>query len=108
MSAYASVIIPTYNRHSTLRYAVASIQAQSVDDIEILIVGDGATASVAEIARSVADQDSRVRFLEFVKEARDGGPNCHRGVLAASGERIFYCDDDDLWLPQHVATLAPQ
>src|SRR5436190_1360714 len=107
MSAYASVIIPTHDRHSTLRYAVASIQAQSVRDIEILIVGDGTTLPVADIARSIANRDRRVRFLDFTKETRDGGPNCHRGVQAASAERIFYCDDDDLWLPQHVATLGP-
>src|SRR5947209_7492202 len=104
---YASVIVPTHNRHSTLRCAVAGIQAQSVDRIEILIVGDGATAPVAEIARTIAGEDSRVRFLDLVKGTGDGGPSVHQGVQAASSERIFYCDDDDLWLPQHVAILGP-
>ena len=107
MSAYASVVVPTHDRHSTLRCAIASIQAQSVHDIEILIVGDGPTSAVSEVARSIASEDTRVRFLPFDKASRDGGPNCHRAVEAASSERIFYCDDDDVWLPQHVGTLGP-
>ena len=37
----ASVLIPTHEHAATLAYAVASVQRQTVDDIEILIVGDG-------------------------------------------------------------------
>src|SRR6187397_3559137 len=37
----ASVLLPTHVHAATLPFAVASVQAQGIDDIEILIVGDG-------------------------------------------------------------------
>jgi glycosyltransferase involved in cell wall biosynthesis len=36
-----SVLVPTHEHASTLSYAVRSVQTQSVDDLEILICGDG-------------------------------------------------------------------
>jgi glycosyltransferase involved in cell wall biosynthesis len=50
MSPYASVIIPTHDRVATLTAAVASVQRQTVEDIEIIIVGDGPTPDMGKIA----------------------------------------------------------
>jgi hypothetical protein len=107
MSPYASVIIPTHNRAATLATAVASVQRQTVSDIEILIVGDGPTPDVAAAAEALASMDRRVQFLPFEKAPADGGLNIDRAIRQARSERIFYNDDDDVWLPQHVETLGP-
>jgi hypothetical protein len=107
MSPYASVIIPTHNRAATLAIAVASVQRQTVSDIEILIVGDGPTPDVVVAAEALASTDSRIRFLPFEKAPADGGANIDRAVREAQSERIFYNDDDDVWLPQHVEVLGP-
>jgi glycosyltransferase involved in cell wall biosynthesis len=104
---YASAIIPTHDRASTLPVALGSIARQTVSNIEIIVVGDGATDEVVAAAEAFAEADKRVRFLRFDKGENDGGINRDRGVLAARSERIFYCDDDDVWLPQHVETLGP-
>jgi succinoglycan biosynthesis protein ExoO len=104
VSAYASVVVPTHDRASTLAYAIASIQAQSIAEIEILIVGDGPTQEVSEIAESIESQDKRVRFLRFDKTSSDGGPNCDRGVEVARSERILYCDDDELAMNDSAST----
>lgn len=108
MSPYASVVVRTHDRAATLPFAVASLQRQTVPDIEILIVGDGATPEVAAIAEAISAADRRVRFLRFDKAPGDGGLNADRAIGEAASERIFYSDDDDVWLAQHVATLGPQ
>jgi glycosyltransferase involved in cell wall biosynthesis len=41
----ASVLIPTHERPATLPFAVKSVQSQGIDEIKILIVGDGVAKS---------------------------------------------------------------
>ena len=57
----ATVLIPTHDHGPTLRYAVASALQQTVQDLEIFVIGDGVTdegrAVVAELVRA----DPRVR-----------------------------------------------
>ncbi|MBW8881008.1 MAG: glycosyltransferase family 2 protein [Asticcacaulis sp.] len=103
---YASVIIPSHNRDYTLDLAVASVQAQTVRDIEIILALDRASDALKRVAFGLAEGDTRVRVLDMSKAPRNGSANRDRAVMAARGERIFYTDDDDLWLPDHVATLG--
>jgi hypothetical protein len=107
MDPYASVIIPSHDRAATLAAAVASVQRQTVPNIEILIVGDGATAEVTSVAQALAAADPRVRFHAFEKGPTDGGLNIDRAVHSAHSERIFFNDDDDVWLRQHVEVIGP-
>ena len=108
VTPYATVVIPTHDRVSTLAVTVDSIQRQTVREIEILLAGDGATAEVADAARGLAAADSRIRFLEFDKAPGSGGANRDRAIREfARAERIFYTDDDDLWLDRHVETIGP-
>jgi hypothetical protein len=107
VSPYASVVIPTHDRASTLPAAVASVQRQTVSDLEIIIAGDGVTPKVRAIAKGLASSDRRVRFIDAPKAPHRGGPNRDWAVRSARAERIFYTDDDDLWMSSHVATLGP-
>lgn len=104
---YASVLVPTHDRFATLPSAIASIQQQTVRDIEIVIVGDGVTERVRTIARQLAAADPRITFNDCVKTPGRGGHNRDSAVNDARSDRIFYCDDDDLLLPDHVAALGP-
>jgi len=104
---YATVIVPTHDRASTLAAAIESIRAQTVPNIEIVIAGDGATADVRAIAHALVRADARVVFHDFPKSPKRGGENRDRAVQMAKSERIFYSDDDDLLLPHHVETLGP-
>jgi glycosyltransferase involved in cell wall biosynthesis len=101
----ATVLIPTHDHQDTLLLAVASAQAQSVRDIEIVIAGDGVPERTREIVRTLQAGDPRIRFLDNPKGPRHGEINRHAAVLTAAGLRIAYLSDDDLWLPHHLATL---
>lgn len=108
MSPYATVVIPTHERAATLDVAVGSVQSQTVTNIEILIVCDGATEDVRALARGLAGSDPRVRVLDLPKAPGPGGANRDRAVRdEAASERIFYTDDDDLWLREHVERIGP-
>lgn len=104
---YATVIVPTHDRASTLDLAVDAIQRQTIPNIEIVISGDGATEEVRAVARGLAAADPRIVFHDFPKAPKRGGANRDRAVRGARSPRIFYCDDDDLLLPRHVETLGP-
>ncbi len=102
----ASVLIPTHShRAATLPLAVASVQAQGIGDIEILIVGDGVDDSVRSTVKRLQTTDSRIRFFDFPKGPRNG--EIHRdGVLRqARGRIVCYQADDDLWLPEHLEDM---
>jgi glycosyltransferase involved in cell wall biosynthesis len=103
----ASVLIPTHShRAATLPFAVASVQAQDIEDIEILIVGDGVDDSVRSTVARLQAKDSRIRFFDFPKGPRNG--EIHRdGVLRqARGRIVCYQADDDLWLPGHLQDMT--
>jgi hypothetical protein len=87
---------------------VRSIQNQTVPDIEILIAGDGCTPEVRAVAQAISNADNRVRFLDLPKAPMRGAANRDRAVREARAERIFYSDDDDLFLPHHVEVLGPE
>ncbi len=102
----ASILIPTHaHRAATLPLAVASVQAQGIEDIEILIIGDGVDDSVRSTVERLRAADARIRFFDFPKGPRNG--EIHRdGVLRqASGRIVCYQADDDLWLPGHFADM---
>jgi len=102
----ASVLIPTHaHRAATLPLAVASVQAQGIEDIEILIVGDGVDDPVRSTVERLRAADARIRFFDFPKGPRNG--EIHRdGVLRqARGRIVCYQASDDLWLPGHLEDM---
>jgi glycosyltransferase involved in cell wall biosynthesis len=102
----ATVLVPTYNHGPTLSLSVGSALAQTVEDIEVMVVGDGATAETREAAGELERADSRVRFLDFSKGERHGERNRHLALEEARGRIVCYLADDDLWLSDHVAYMA--
>ena len=101
----ATILVPTHNRATLLRLAVASALAQTVENIEVIILGDGVTEEVRATARTLAKKDARVVFLDRPKTRYHGEEYRHEAIVAARSNAIFYLCDDDLFLPQHVEEL---
>jgi hypothetical protein len=101
----ASVLIPTHEHAATLPFAVASVQAQKCEEIEILIIGDGANDAIRSTVRRLQEDDARIRYFDFPKSPRTGEPYRDSVLRQARGRIVCYQSDDDLWLPGHLVNL---
>lgn len=100
----ASILVPTHDKPSTLPLAVASALAQTVPDVEVIVIGDGVTDAVRAAVQPLL-ADPRVRFLDLPKGPHHGEVHRHTAVLGARSDAILYLCDDDLFLRDHVADL---
>jgi glycosyltransferase involved in cell wall biosynthesis len=101
----ATVLIPTHTHGETLRYSLRTALYQTVDNIEIFIVGDAVPDITRRIAAEFMAADSRVRFFDFPKGASRGESYRHAVLQEARGAIVCYLFDDDLWLPDHIAIM---
>ena len=92
-----SVIMPVYNSGPYLKTAVDSILAQSLKDIELILVDDGSTDGSSELCDEYSRKDNRV----IVIHQKNGGIcNARNAALKiARGEYIAFSDHDDEYLP---------
>ncbi len=99
MKPLFSVVIPTYNRASSLQRSLDSVLAQSYDNFEILVMDDGSTDNTAEVVASFADPRITYRW-----DKNFGGPARprNRGIALAKGEWVAFLDSDDWWAPNKL------
>ncbi len=89
-----SVIIPTCARPDMLRQAVASVLAQSFNDIEIIVVDDDAFSVPSAEGVVSSFSDERLRYVKHQKKC--GAPAARNtGIRLARGTYISFLDDDD-------------
>lgn len=102
-SLLVSVVIPTRDRPDLLIRAVRSVKAQTYPYIEILVVND-AGVDVGPVMAWLGD----VREITYIRLSAHKGVSAARNAAlrAAKGQIIAYLDDDDVFLPEHVATLV--
>ena len=93
-----SVIIPVRNAESFLRECLDSVLAQTLSDIEVLVVDDGSADASRTIIDDFAAADSRVRV--FVGAGAGAGAARNLGTVHASGEYLAFLDADDLFEPR--------
>lgn len=109
MTVDATVIIPTTaDRGALLPYCVGSVQRQTLRNFELFIIGDGVSAATRAVIQELARHDDRIRFFDHPKHPRRGEEYRHQALLEARGRVVSYLCDRDLWLPQHLQTLASQ
>ena len=89
-----SIIIPVYNGEQTIRRCLESVVRQSSENIEeIIVVDDGSIDKTAETARLIAEQDSRIRYIQKKNAGVSSARNT--GIHYAHGEYIMFIDSDD-------------
>jgi glycosyltransferase involved in cell wall biosynthesis len=101
----ATVVVPTHDHGPTLLRSIRSALAQTVDDLELFVIGDGVPDVTREIMAELTAADPRVRFFDHPKGPRHGEAYRHEALQQAQGEIVCYLSDDDLWLPGHVEEL---
>lgn len=88
-----SVVIPTYNRASIVPRAIESVLAQTVTDLEVIVVDDGSSDDTGKVLREMFSD--RIRY--YVQTNQGASVARNRGVEEARGEWIAFLDSDDLW-----------
>jgi glycosyltransferase involved in cell wall biosynthesis len=95
-----SVVIPTLGRPALVTRAVRSALAQTVGDIEVIVVVDGPDEATCRALAAVTDP--RVNVVALPE--RGGAPSARNaGVRVARGRWTALLDDDDEWLPHKLA-----
>lgn len=89
-----SVVVPTRGASELLAGALASIQAQTVDDWECVVVVDGGDCP---------DVPDDPRISVVVRDAPGGaGAARNTGIANSGGTNVTFLDDDDTWLPERL------
>lgn len=91
-----SVVVPVYDRVDPLARALDSVLAQTVADLEVVVVDDGSTAPVADLVEGY--EDPRVRYRRH-PENRGVSAARNTGLDAARGDHVAFLDSDDVWRP---------
>ena len=91
------VVIPVFNGAETVESAVASIQAQTVRDIRIIVVNDGSTDGTRAIVERLAAADGRIVLIN----RSNGGivDALNAGLAACTADLVARHDADDLAVP---------
>ena len=104
MSPRTSVLMPALDAEATVREAVESVLAQTVGDLELLLVDDGSRTPLAETLADVGDERLRI-----VRRDRPGGVARARNVALARARAplVSQLDADDMWEPDYLESILP-
>lgn len=99
-----SVVVPMYNAEQYIQRCINSVQSQTYDDWELIVVDDGSVDGSSFLVESIAKSDSRIRVLH----QRNTGPGLARnnGIKEAVGDYIVFIDADDFIDSEYFALLA--
>jgi len=98
-----SIIMATYNRASYIAETLRSIQMQTYENFECLIIDDGGNDNTFEIIEPILKADARFSFQKRSDDYKKGLPgtrNC--GLDLAKGQYVVFFDDDDIVHPQNL------
>jgi glycosyltransferase involved in cell wall biosynthesis len=93
-----SVVVPLYNKASYVRRCIDSVLAQTIGDLELIIINDGSTDGGDHIAATYGD--SRLKLINQPNLGPGAARN--RGIAEAKGEFVAFLDADDEWLPEYL------
>ena len=100
--ALVSIIMPAYNAEKTIEASINSVTSQTYQNWELLIIEDASTDKTAEIAKSAASKDSRIRFIQNPQNIGVVGSR-NVGINSARGKWLAFLDSDDLWRYEKLA-----
>lgn len=99
-----SVIIPIYNVEKYLKACVDSVIGQTYQDLQIILVDDGATDSSGGICDEYAAKDKRITVVHKLNGGLSDARNA--GLTVAAGAFVLYLDSDDYLVPTAIEALV--
>ena len=104
MNPKVSIIVPVYNVEAFLDECVRSVLAQTYENIEIVLIDDGAKDNSGKMCDDYALEDERI----VVIHKENGGLSSARnaGIEKATGDYLIFVDSDDVISPSMVETMV--
>lgn len=100
-----SVVMSLYNGEKYLVKQLESIKNQTLLPDEIVFVDDASLINPSHLIKSVLD-GSGINYLILINDKNQGVNYCFRkGVKNATGDIIFFSDQDDIWLETKIQTV---
>lgn len=99
-----SIALATYNGDKYIAEQLDSILAQDCDFEELIVCDDCSTDSTWDILEHYAQLDSRIRLF---RNSQNLGfkKNFESAILKCKSEYVALCDQDDIWMPNHLSLL---
>ncbi|MFC7310513.1 bifunctional glycosyltransferase family 2 protein/CDP-glycerol:glycerophosphate glycerophosphotransferase [Streptomyces monticola] len=99
-----SVVVPAHRIQGYLRECLESTLAQSLRDLELIVVDDCSQDACAAIAAEYAERDPRVQLVRLESRSGAGGAR-NAGAARARGDFLLFLDGDDLLLPGSLQAI---
>lgn len=97
-----SIITPVYHAERFIEQTILSVQAQTYQDWEMILVDDCSNDHSGDIIKSLAVEDVRIRYYRLEKNS--GAAVARNTAIGfAKGEYLAFLDSDDLWLPEKLS-----
>lgn len=98
-----SIIIPVYNVETYVNRCLTSVQNQTYDNIEVIIVDDGSTDDSGVICDAMSVKDSRLKVLHKPNGGLSSARNV--GIETACGKYIAFVDSDDFLHEEYISHM---
>ena len=99
-----SVIIPTFNHGHLISRCLESLQAQSIEEWEAIVVNNLSSDDTVEVVSSF--NDKRIKLVNFSNGGVIAAARNH-GVKLAQSEYLAFLDSDDIWYPKKLEAALP-
>ncbi len=101
MKDLVSILTPTFNAEKFIRATIKSVQEQTYENWEMILVDDASTDNTVSIIEDFAQRDNRIKLFKL-SENRGNGFARNAALNKATGKYIAYLDADDLWFPSKL------
>ena len=101
MKDLVSILTPTFNAEKFIRATIKSVQEQTYENWEMILVDDASTDNTVSIIEDFAQRANRIQLFKF-SENRGNGFARNAALDKATGKYIAYLDADDLWFPSKL------
>ena len=104
-----NIVLSTYNGAKFLSEQIDSIQAQTFTDWQLLIRDDDSTDKTLDIIAAYTVKDERIRLINEGNRKNLGViKSFYKLIKDDVADYYFFCDQDDVWLPEKLAIMLAE
>ena len=101
MSGLVSIITPSYNSAKYIAETIQSVQNQTYENWEMIIVDDCSSDDTEDIIKKIQQTDFRIHFFKLDQNSGSGVAR-NKGIEHASGDYMTFIDSDDIWFTDFI------